>query len=380
MMVPSRTGVLLLALAAVACGDALLHVIEGASDGEGGVPDAGGSLADGGSLAEGGGVFGPGAQLAVYWGQDRFGHAGTPPMNLWEKPLADTCTNSPYDVVLIAYVLTIASGTDGTPTAFTADFANHCANTTPLPGSGIPACDEMVQGIRACHSANKKVLISIGGAGDPGLAADLNGGVGVQAAHSMWNMFLGGDAGPRPFGPAPLDGVDLDYSGTAPGTNQETPGYSAFVAELRALMTASGSKYYITAAPQCAFPDSTLGPFAGPIQDHPGDFDALFVKFFYEQGTCDYGTPDGGFLTAFHQWAAFVRDGPPKIFVGLPASPDIPQAGAGYVYRGSLPALVTSVNTSSVFGGIMLLDVSYDQNSAYDSGTTYGQAVKAALP
>jgi hypothetical protein len=42
--------------------------------------------------------------------------------------------------------------------------------------------------------------------------------------------------------------------------------------------------------------------------------------------------------------------------------------------------LVNSVKNDPAFGGIALRDESFDQNSADDSGTTYGGFAKSLLP
>jgi chitinase len=343
-----RGAIGLQALLGAACGDVVLHVI-GSSPEPGAAPDSGMETTG----------FPPGADLAAYWGQNRYG-----PTNP-EKPLAETCASSPYDIVIAAYLTQIASGSDGSPASFSFNLSYHCTTAAPTPD----ACDEIGVGIEACHGAGKKVLLSIGPR-DPGLPSDDDGGVGVQAARSVWDMFLGGDAGPRPFGAPAFDGVDLDYF------VPPSPGYPAFVAELRRLMTASGGRYYLTASPQCAFPDTIYFAPGGPVQENPEAFDALFVKFYYDR-LCAYGVQDGGLQSAFQEWATVSEAGAPKIFVGLPVSPSL--TDPGYVDRGALPALVAGLRGNGAFGGIMLLDVSYDQNSADDAGTTYGRFVKTVL-
>ena len=54
---------------------------------------------------------------------------------------------------------------------------------------------------------------------------------------------------------AVMDGVDLDIE---KGSHQY---YTDFVREMRRLMNTDPSKqYFITAAPQCPFPDNWMGP------------------------------------------------------------------------------------------------------------------------
>jgi chitinase len=53
-------------------------------------------------------------------------------------------------------------------------------------------------------------------------------------------------------------------------------------------------------------------------------------------------------------------------------------AGSGFVPRATLPSLVNDVKADPAFGGIMLWDVSNDQNST-ENGTTYGAFAKSLL-
>ena len=55
---------------------------------------------------------------------------------------------------------------------------------------------------------------------------------------------------------AVLDGIDLDIEGGAGGDN-----YPYLIRELRRLMDQkTDKKYFITASPQCPYPDDFLGP------------------------------------------------------------------------------------------------------------------------
>jgi chitinase len=77
-------------------------------------------------------------------------------------------------------------------------------------------------------------------------------------------------------------------------------------------------------------------------------------------------------VQTYNRWAAVG----PKILVGLPATA---QAGGGAVGRAALPPLLNRVKTTPAFGGVMLWDASYDQNSA-ENGQTFGAFVKTLLP
>jgi chitinase len=138
-------------------------------------------------------------------------------------------------------------------------------------------------------------------------------------------------------------------------------------------MDSSGRKYFITAAPQCPFPDPTLGPMAGkPLGDAPAvaTFDYLFVRFY--NNTCGYATPQM-FRDAFAMWKMVAG---PKLFVTLPAT--AMAATSGFVPRAMLPTLVNDVKADAAFAGIALWDASNDQNSV-EGATTYGAYAKSLI-
>jgi chitinase len=352
---------LLLALVpAIGCGDEPVLVI--------GPPSA--TPADAGP-AEAGPGLPPVAILAVDWGQDLFGGTN-PDMSLREKPLADVCApGTPYDFVLIDYVTQVALGSDGSQASFAQNFANHCTPGTALAGApGLAQCDDIAAGIAACHQSNKKVLITVGGPTDPGLATDMTGSVGAQAAQSMWDLYLGGNGPLRPFAGQTVDGVNVEASFAS------SPGSVQFVAHLRQLMNGSGNPYYLTATPQCDFPDP-LGPGMGKVIDENAvALDALFVEFFFDTDCLYSASNPAGFVQKLQSWATLLRDGRPKIVVGLRLEP----TQAGYVDRPSLPMLVRTAAASAAFGGLLLRDESYDQNSTDSSGMTYGSYAKSLLP
>jgi hypothetical protein len=74
----------------------------------------------------------------------------------------------------------------------------------------------------------------------------------------------------RPFGKAVVDGFDFDFESTV--THMPS-----FGNELRRLFTQDTSKtYYLTAAPQCVYPDAA----DNPMLDGAVYFDAIWVQFY----------------------------------------------------------------------------------------------------
>jgi chitinase len=390
-LVPWMVAVAPLTVLLVACADAALRAIglgpppNMEAGLEGGPPEGGLDATvdvglDGGPDVQGPDVQGPGLppgnHLAVYWGQDLFGRANPDAGALWEQPLADACAGGPYDFVVLSYITDVASGSDGTPASFQQNFSNHCTAGSQLDGApNLTECDDIAAGVSACHQAGKNVLIAVGEQ-DLGLQSDLDGSVGAQAAKSMWDLYLGGNAAARPFPGQNLDGVDLSFAvlpGETPG-----PGYLQFAIRLRELMNSSGGKYYLTASPECEFPDYSFGP--GPemgtvLGTIPGAFDAILVQFYYNPPCAYSPTNANGFLASFQSWAMLFRGGKPKILVGL----SLDHTQVGFVDRASLPMLVSTVKSNPAFGGIALRDESFDQNSADDSGVTYGDLAASLL-
>lgn len=320
----------------------------GGGGGGGGAADAGGGGGQGGQLPDGPGV-------AVYWGQNGWGgaHPGDPAS--WEPPLADVCADPAYDVVILAFVTSFVSArnADGLPET---NFSYHCETPWDPANPFLLRCPEIEAGVAACHERGKAVLLSLGGAsGGYGFTDDAQA---EAFAQTVWDIFLGGASEVRPFGAAVLDGVDLDLEGGS------TTGYTAFVRRLDALATAGGGGTLITAAPQCPHPDAYLGPAPGrPLGDAPELFDALFVQFY--NNWCAWSSP-AAFAEAWTAWAALG----PRVFVGLPATPEAANP-ASFVARAALPALLDVVRDDPAFGGIMLWDASFDRNSV-EAGQTYG--------
>jgi chitinase len=137
-----------------------------------------------------------------------------------------------------------------------------------FPGTGLADCSFLSADIETCQSKDKIVTLSLGGAtGSVGFASAEQA---EEFAGTVWDLFLGGESDTRPFGDAVLDGVDLDIEG---GTGEY---YVDFVNKIQSLGSGADKKYvyfhqsvdiclcdenryYITAAPQCVFPDAALG-------------------------------------------------------------------------------------------------------------------------
>ncbi|GMJ13887.1 Lysozyme 1, chitinase A [Hibiscus trionum] len=265
--------------------------------------------------------------IAIYWGQN--GNEGT---------LAETCATGNYGFVNLAFLPTFGNGQ--TPMI---NLAGHCD-----PYSN--GCTNLSSDIKSCQAKGIKVMLSIGGgAGSYYLSSSDDA---RQVAIYLWNNFLGGQSVARPFGDAVLDGIDFDIEG---GTNQHWDDLARYLSGY----SKSGTKVYLTAAPQCPFPDAWVG---GALKT--GLFDYVWVQF-YNNPPCQYTADDIGNLE--NAWKNWTTDVPAtKIFLGLPASPEA--AGSGFIPVSDLTSQVLpAIKGSAKYGGVMLWSKYYDDQSGYSS-------------
>ncbi|KAI7974648.1 hypothetical protein EIK77_003796 [Talaromyces pinophilus] len=217
--------------------------------------------------------------------------------------------------------------------------------------------------IKTCQAAGKTILLSIGGAtySEGGFTSTDAATAGAQL---IWDTF-GPDSNSsalRPFGDAVVDGFDFDFEATV--SNMAT-----FGNELRSLMDADTSKkYYLTAAPQCVYPDAA----DNQMLDGAVKFDAIWVQFYNNYcGVNNYvagaSTQNYNFET-WDTWAKNTSANPDvKVFVGVPGNTGA--AGTGYLSASALQPVLEYSATFSSFGGVMIWDASQAYaNNGFISG------------
>ncbi|XP_039115610.1 acidic endochitinase-like [Dioscorea cayenensis subsp. rotundata] len=264
--------------------------------------------------------------IAVYWGQN--GNEGS---------LADTCSSGNYNYVIIAFLVTFGNGQ--TPVL---NLAGHC---DPTNGG----CAGFSADIKACQGQGIKVFLSLGGAS--GSYTLVSSDDAQQVADYLWNNFLGGSSSSRPLGDAVLDGIDFDIEG---GTTQ----YWDVLAQKLSQYSQQGNKVYLSAAPQCPYPDAYVGTALGT-----GLFDYVWVQF-YNNPPCQYSGGDTNLINSWNTWTSNVQA--TSFFVGLPASTDA--AGSGYMTSDQLiNEVLPSIKSSDKYGGVMLWNRYYDLSSGYSS-------------
>ncbi|KAK2631058.1 hypothetical protein EUGRSUZ_L03478 [Eucalyptus grandis] len=227
-----------------------------------------------------------GGGIAIYWGQN--GNEGT---------LTSTCATGKYAYVNLAFLYKFGGGQ--TPQI---DLAGHCT-------SG--GCTSISNDIRSCQNQGIKVMLSLGGgAGNYSLVSQADA---RNVADYLWNNFLGGTSSSRPLGDAVLDGIDFDIE-------LGSPNYWDDLARYLSDYSKQGKKVYLTAAPQCPYPDSYLGAAL-----NTGLFDYVWVQFYNN----------------------------------LPS-------GSGYVPPNVLTSQILPViKMSAKYGGVMLWSKYYDDKNGY---------------
>lgn len=269
--------------------------------------------------------------IAVYWGQN--GNEGT---------LEETCASGNYAFVNIAFPA--AFGNDTVPVL---NLAGHCDPSNN--GCAILSSD-----IRSCQSRNIKVMLCIGGATSQNytLASPEDA---RQVATYLWNNFLGGKSSSRPLRDAVLDEIDFVIEG---GKTQ----YWDELARNLSGYSNQSKKVYLTASPQCVFPDACLGTAL-----NTGIFDYVWTQF-YNNPPCQYTT--GNVVNLLNSWGEWTSKTPStaKIFLGLPASPNASSTNTGFIPLSELISeVLPTIKNSTKYGKVMLWSKYYDILTNYSS-------------
>ncbi|KAL2001298.1 hypothetical protein VTN02DRAFT_1940 [Thermoascus thermophilus] len=296
--------------------------------------------------------------VAVYWGQNSYMQSNG---SLAQQRLSYYCDNTDIDVFQLAF-LTVINGVGGAPQI---DFANQGDRCSTFPGTALRNCPEIGEDIKACQSKGKTIILSIGGAtySEGGFSSE---DAAVAGAHLVWETFgppKAGSSAHRPFGDASVDGFDFDFESTVSNM-------APFANTLRSLMDADGSKkYYLTAAPQCVYPDAA----DNSMLNGAVPFDAIWVQFYNNYCGLQAFSPGSSTQNNFNfatwdNWAKKTSKNPNvKVFVGVPANRGA--AGSGYTPTADLAPIINYCKTFSSFGGVMMWDASQAYaNSGFISG------------
>ncbi|XP_019229250.1 PREDICTED: cysteine-rich receptor-like protein kinase 10 isoform X2 [Nicotiana attenuata] len=267
--------------------------------------------------------------IAIYWGQ-----------NGNEATLNETCASGRYSYVNLAFLNKFGNGQ--TPEI---NLAGHC-------NPAVNGCSAVGPELKLCQNLGVKVMLSIGGgAGNYSLASREDAKI---FARYLWNTFLGGNSNSsfRPLGSAVLDGIDFDIE---LGSSLYYDDLAKYLKDYGRI----GKKVYLTAAPQCPFPDSLLGTAL-----NTGLFDNVWVQF-YNNPPCQY-TPNNtdNIENSWIRWTSSVNA--TRIFLGLPAAPQA--AGSGFIPADVLIGeILPVIKKSSKYGGVMLWSRFWDEQSGYSA-------------
>lgn len=278
------------------------------------------------------------SNVAVYWGQNSGGS---------QQRLSYYCDSDAVDIVILSFMHQF-------PSPIQLNFANACEGT--YTANGILQCQTIAEDIKYCQNNGKTILLSLGGAaGSYGFSDDATA---KQFAHTLWDLFGNSKnlaTNDRPFYDAVLDGFDFDIE------NNWSTGYPALATELRTLFQKDTSKnYYLGAAPQCPYPDASVGPLL-----KQSEIDFVFIQFY--NNYCNLGSSSFNWDT----WLNYAETDSPnkniKLFVGVPASSRA--AGSGYNDPSAVSQYLTSdILNSKYFGGISMWDVSAGWSNTNSNG------------
>ncbi|KAL2688241.1 glycoside hydrolase superfamily [Phyllosticta citricarpa] len=297
------------------------------------------------------GGFNPSSKtnVAVYWGQNSHGVGGDNPAA--QQRLAYYCANTNIDVIPMAFMTKIG-GADALPEL---NFANQGDPCSMFDGTNLKNCPQIAEDIATCQEQyGKTILLSIGGATytEGGFQSE---SAAITAANKVWDIFgpyNSGSSALRPFNTSAVDGFDFDFESTV---QNMVP----FVRQLRTLVDSAsdGKKRYLTAAPQCPYPDSADQQFLDAV-----GMDAIFVQFYNNYcGVQSYNlgaSQQNNFN--FDTWDKWATQTSPnknvKVLLGIPASSTA--AGSGYLEPTALAPVISYVKNFSSMGGVMMWDAS----------------------
>ncbi|KAJ7277398.1 glycoside hydrolase superfamily [Mycena rebaudengoi] len=288
------------------------------------------------------------ALVFILPGQNSYGATHGSDTPNWQQTLANYCQDTCIDVIPIAFVDSFSGGVPDLNLGNASHFPHGVFRELNLfhqtcDDNGVTGtCASMAAGIQACQAMGKIVTLSLGGGGTT-TARFATTTDATNFATTIWNSFLGGSGAHRPFGSAVLDGVDLDIES---GTNT---GYAAFATKIRSLWSGASKPYvyYLSAAPQCPFPDAWVGSALDTVW-----FDSVYIQFY--NNFWQASNPAGWNYAT--DWLPHLFANPNvKLFIGAPASPTAANAGE-YVSASTLGSIASASRAlnPSRFGGVML--------------------------
>ncbi|OQE35419.1 hypothetical protein PENCOP_c013G06180 [Penicillium coprophilum] len=284
------------------------------------------------------------SNIVVYWGQNSFNGKG----DQAQQPLAHYCDNKDIDVIPMAFNMMV----NGPGDAPEVDFSVTSKDCDVFEGTQLKNCPAIGEDIKTCQKKGKTILLSIGGAtySEGGFKSEKEAKDGAKL---MWETFgpkQEGSKALRPFGDAILDGFDLDFEANVQNM-------AAFANEVRSLIQADKSKqeFYLTAAPQCPYPDQADKEFLnGPVY-----IDAIWVQFYNNYcGVNGFSTDSSSSKYNFEEWDNWAKtvskNKDVKVIIGVPAFTTA--ASTGYIPAAQLDKVIQYTKKFESLGGVMMWD------------------------
>ncbi|KAK6353295.1 hypothetical protein TWF696_005267 [Orbilia brochopaga] len=300
--------------------------------------------------------------LVVYYGQGPN-----------QERLRTLCDNANIDTIPVGFVTQF--GNTGMGGVIETNFGNQCGD--PYPGTKfVYQCHYLQEDVAYCQSIGKKILLSIGGGA--GVYHLETAEQAQQAADDIWSAF--GPVDPlwtygRPFGDAIVDGFDLDLEQDAASAEN----YRLFALALRAKFVSAPGQFYLSAAPQCIYPDANLQPVLDGVC-----LDYIFVQFYNNPSCRPSNILSSDDTIRQHQsdnfgnWNALAENNPcpgTTWYLGLLAQ----TSSDDYTSQSELTGILGAIQSQSRFGGIMLWEATFASQLKNGEGTTYLDACKHNL-
>ncbi|KAF2117276.1 glycoside hydrolase superfamily [Lophiotrema nucula] len=314
------------------------------------------------------------SNIVMYWGQDSANLAGD------NERLSKYCDDVNVDVFSIAF-LTRTKGAANVPATVQApsipqrilfakatlkNFANqgdapHCA---AFPGTELLECKELEEDIKTCQSKNKTILLSIGG--DRYQVSEFSSSAdATNMANTVWDIFgpPNDQAKYRPFGSAAVDGIDLDFE------HPDLKYLDAFAAQLRKRLDQKpdGKTRFLTAAPQCPFPDIPMQSIFNTVA-----MDFLMIQFY--NNPCGVTSLSSFNMEQWDSWAS-AKNKSMRLLMGVPGGT---KGGlADFQMSPNLKQFIDKSKSYASFGGVMVWDVSQAMSHPTEPG--FVEKVKGML-
>ncbi|KAK6436483.1 Chitinase 2 [Oleoguttula sp. CCFEE 5521] len=123
------------------------------------------------------------SNVAVYWGQNSINQASGPNA---QQRLVDYCANTNIDVIPLAFLYQMTTGTGGEPVI---NFANQASDCQIFAGTNLLDCPTIGADITTCQQQyGKTILLSIGGATytEGGFTSSAQA---ISMADQLWELF-----------------------------------------------------------------------------------------------------------------------------------------------------------------------------------------------